>query len=372
MHALVEQLRKPSLAGRGILIVDDEPANVALLEQVLAQGGYHNFRSTTDSRQVLPLFQEFQPDLVLLDLLMPHLDGFAVLKQLGGRIGPETYLPVLVLTADVTSEAKEGALSLGARDFLTKPFDIAEVLLRIRNLLETRELHLMLLEQNSTLEQRVRERTRDLEEAQYEILDRLSLASEYRDDRTGEHTRRVGLLSERLALQMGFTAEEARTMGRAATLHDVGKIGIPDLLLLKHTGLTAEEFDVMKNHTTTGAKILSGSRFRLLQIAETIALTHHERWDGSGYSGLAGDSIPIEGRIVAVADSFDAMVNDRPYQQALAVGDALGEIQRGSGTQFDPLVVAAFLGLERHDLISVAVGVQGVRTQPCANRTVPS
>ena len=360
MQGLLDQLRRPDLAARAILIVDDEPANVALLEQVLAQGGYANFRSTTDSRQVLPLFQEFQPDLVLLDLLMPHFDGYAVMKQLCGKIGPETYLPILVLTADVTPQAKQRALTLGARDFLTKPFDITEVLLRIRNLLETRELHLMLRDQNLMLEKRVRERTRDLEEAQYEILDRLSLAAEYRDDRTGEHTRRVGLLSERLALEMGYTAEEAKTIGRAATLHDLGKIGIPDLLLLKHSELTAEEFEVMRSHTTTGAKILSGSKFQLLQRAETIALTHHERWDGSGYSGLAGNSIPLEGRIVAVADSFDAMVNDRPYQKAMPVNDALAELVRGSGTQFDPLVVAAFLGLERHDLISLAVGAQGV------------
>jgi putative two-component system response regulator len=346
-----------------ILIIDDEPANTQLLERVLTEGGFCNFRSTNDSRHALPLFQEFLPDLVLLDLSMPYLDGYALLKQLGGRVAPGMYLPILVLTADISSRAKQRALSLGARDFLVKPFDIIEVLLRIQNLLETRQLHLQLQEQNSQLEERVRKRTRELESAQYEILDRLALAADYRDDETGAHTRRVGWMSERVALALGLPAPEARIIGLAARFHDIGKIGIPDSVLLKAGPLTSVEKSLMRTHTTLGATILSGSRFPILQMAESIALTHHERFDGAGYSpGLAGESIPLEGRIVAVVDAFDAMVNERPYRKAMPVKQALDELRREAGKQFDPRVVEAFLMPGSHDLLKMADAVDHEET----------
>jgi len=370
MRTRYSQSNQLDLKAAKILIIDDEPANVQLLEQVLAQGGYVNYRSTTDSRHALPVFQEFGPDLVLLDLLMPHFDGYAVMKQLSARVEVEGYLPILVLTADITRRAREKALSLGARDFLTKPIDVTEVLLRIRNLLETRLIYQQLRRQNRTLEERVEERTRELEEVQYEILERLAVASEYRDDQTGEHTRRVGKMSEKIALAMGLPPEHAWIIGFAAVLHDIGKIGIPDMLLLKHSGLTPAEFEVMKTHTTIGARILAASRFPVLQVAESIALTHHERWDGTGYAKLAGESIPVEGRIVAVADAFDAMVNDRPYRKALSLEEALAELARSSGTQFDPQIVAALLNLESNDLLQLDAAIR----TPCEDGagTIPT
>ena len=323
-----------------ILIVDDQEANVALLEGILQRvAGSYNYKSTTDSRVVLALYSEFQPDLILLDLHMPHLDGFGVMEELKPLIPEESFLPILVLTADITPEAKQRALAGGAKDFLTKPFDSTEVRLRIENLLETRFLHL-------EMEQRVRARTRELEDAHVEVVERLALAAEYRDDDTGEHTKRVGRISAVLARAHGLPPGEVTVIRRAAPLHDVGKIGIPDSILLKPGRLTPEEFEFMKTHTTIGAKILSGGRFPLLRVAEGIALTHHERWDGGGYpQGLRGESIPLPGRIVAVADAFDAMTRARPYKAAWPVAQAVAELERCAGKQFDPKIVEAFLAL---------------------------
>jgi len=324
-----------------ILVVDDQEANIRLLERLLQRDGYTAVTSTTDPRQVLPLYAGLQPDLILLDLHMPHLDGVAVMRQLATVIPAETYLPVLVLTADATPETKQRALAAGAKDFLTKPFDPIEVLLRIRNLLATRLLYRQLQEQNQTLEARVRERTSELEAAQREILARLALAAEYRDDSTGQHTRRVGQVSAVLAQALGLPPYLVDLIRQAAPLHDVGKIGIPDPILLKPGKLTAAEFEQMKQHTAMGGHILGNSRYPLLYLAEEIAYTHHERWDGAGYPlGLSGEGIPIAGRIVAVADTFDALTHERPYKAAWSVDEALAEIERQSGRQFDPAVVA--------------------------------
>ena len=331
-----------------ILIIDDQPANTLLLEGILEEDDHQAFRSINDSRKALPVFLEYRPDLILLDLQMPHLDGFAVMKQLRPLIPPDTFFPILVLTADINPETKLQALAEGATDFLTKPFDATEAVLRIRNLLQTRTLHLQLQNQNQLLEQRVRERTADLEETQNEILERLALAAEYRDDDTGEHTKRVGQMAAEIAQALGLSEAEVELIGRAALLHDVGKIAIPDSILLKPGKLSPEEFNHMKTHTTLGAKMLSGGRFALLQRAEEIAYTHHERWDGTGYLGLSGDTIPVAGRIVAVADVFVALTNERPYKQAWPYKEAVEEIQRQSGRQFDPRVVQAFLEIIHH------------------------
>ena len=329
-----------------ILIVDDQEANVFLLEGLLQRAGYTNFKSTTDSLQVMTLFGETHPDLILLDLMMPHLDGYQVMELLKPLIPEGTYLPILVLTADVNLQAKQRALAGGAKDFLTKPFDSTEVLLRIRNLLETRFLHLQLQDQNQNLEEKVRERTRELEEARIEILERLAVAAEYRDDDTGQHTRRVGQASAALAKALGLPEAQVELIRRAAPLHDAGKIGIPDPILLKPGKLTPGELKVMKTHTAIGASILSGSRFPLLQMAEEIALTHHERWDGTGYpQGLKGEAIPIEGRIVAVADAYDAMTNNRPYHKALPPEEAWEILRDGAGRQWDESVVKAFASI---------------------------
>jgi len=332
-----------SLTTAKILIVDDQSSNVLLLESILQEEDYTAYRGITDSRQVLPMFLEYQPDLILLDLQMPYLDGFKVMNQLRARIPQGAYLPILVLTADITPEAKRKALAEGATDFLTKPFDQTEVVLRIGNLLRTRVLHLQLQNQNQLLEEKVRERTIELEETQIEILERLALAAEYRDDATGEHTKRVGQMSAQIAQVLGLSNTEVELIRRASPLHDVGKIAIPDSVLLKPGKLTLEEFELMKTHSTVGAKMLSGEQFPLLQRAEEIALTHHERWDGTGYIGLKGEAIPMAGRIVAVADVFDALTSARPYKEAWPRVEAIKEVQCQSGRQFDPSVVEAFL-----------------------------
>lgn len=337
-------------SGQRILVVDDEPANVVLLEKMLGRAGYAHVSTEADGRSALAALAEGAFDLILLDLHMPGLDGFGVMTALRDMVAADDYLPVLVLTADVTRETKTKALSLGAKDFVTKPFDRDEVLLRVRTLLHTRSLHLELKRSNDTLAQKVRERTRDLEEAQLETMERLAIAAEYRDDDTGEHARRVGEMAARVARRLGKSDDEIAQIRRAAPLHDVGKIGVSDTILLKPGRLTPEEFDAMKKHTSIGAKILSGSRSACLQMAEVIARTHHERWDGSGYEGLAGEDIPLHGRIVAVADVFDALTSDRPYKSAWSAADALAEIKAQRGRQFDPQVVDAFLQVMAEEL----------------------
>jgi putative two-component system response regulator len=328
-----------------ILIIDDQPSNVMLLEAILQEEDFTSVRSVTDSRETLSAFRDYRPDLILLDLQMPYLDGFAVLKQLQPHIPSGDFLPILVLTADITPETKRRALSEGALDFLTKPFDATEVILRIKNLLRTRALHLQLQGKNQLLDQKVRDRTAELEATQIEILERLALAAEYRDDNTGEHTKRVGEMAAQIAQFLGWSAEDVELMRHAAPLHDVGKIAISDLILLKPGKLTPEEFETMKEHAWLGAQILSGGRFPLLQMAEEIALTHHECWDGTGYLGIGGEAIPMAGRIVAVADVFDALTSERPYKKIWSLSEALEEIKRQSGHQFDPRVVEAFLNV---------------------------
>ena len=209
---------------------------------------------------------------------------------------------------------------------------------------EIRDLSARVQEQNALLEQRVRDRTRELDEAHVEMLERLAVAAEFRDDATGRHIQRVGQMAALLARQLGLPSEQVELIARAAPLHDIGKIGVPDRILLKPDALTPEEFELIKTHTTIGARILSGGRFPLLQIAEEIALTHHERWDGSGYpNGLRGEDIPISGRIVALADVFDALTSPRSYRKKRLLEQALADITQGAGTQFDPRVVEAFL-----------------------------
>jgi putative two-component system response regulator len=320
-----------------ILIVDDDEQSVRLLERILLRSGFALIRTTTDAREVLALFREFEPDIVLLDLHMPHLDGFAVMRQILSRIPEGEYFPFLMVTGDLEPNVKQQALMSGAKDFLTKPYDRVEVVLRVRNLLDTRDL-------NTRLEERVRERTQELQIAEVEIAERLALAAELRDYQSGAHTQRVGQTSEIIASALGLPAEEIELIRRAAPLHDIGKIAIPDSILLKPGLLTLEEMDTVKTHTVLGAKMLSGSSSKILQVAEEIALYHHENWDGTGYTpGLAGKGIPLVGRIVAVADVFDALISERPYKPAWPVDTALTWITEQSGKKFDPEVVEAFM-----------------------------
>jgi putative two-component system response regulator len=325
-----------------ILVVDDQEPNTRLIESLLRREGYTHVRSLTDPRHVLGAFTEFQPDLVVLDLMMPHLDGFEIMDALRPLIPEGSYLPILVLTADVTPPTRQRALAAGAMDFLVKPFDPLETLLRIRNLLLTRTLHTRLHEQNLRLEDNVRMRTHDLEATRLEVLERLARAAEFRDDATGQHTHRVGRVAADVAAALGLTEERVELIRHAAPLHDVGKIGIPDMILLKPGRLSAEEFEVVKTHTTIGARILSGGTYDLLKLAECIALCHHELWDGSGYPrGIAGREIPLEARIVSVVDAFDAMTNDRPYRRALPAEEAWDILWEGAGRLWDADVVDA-------------------------------
>ena len=325
-----------------ILIVDDEQGNVDILRRFLTRAGFTRIESTTDSREAGTLYVQHRPDLILLDLHMPHLDGLQVMDTLN-EIAEASYLPILILSADLTPEARREALSRGAKDFVNKPFQQDELLLRIKTLLETRFLYIQIQSQNQVLEAKVRERTRELIEAQIEIIERLAVAAEFRDDNTGQHTQRVGQMSALLARQLGQPDSQVSLMARAAPLPDVGKIGVPDTILLKMGKLTPAEFEVVKQHTVIGARILSGGKFPLLRLAEEIAFCHHERWDGEGYAGMRGTDIPLAGRIVAVADVFDALTQQRPYKPAWPVAEAIAEIDRQRERQFDPGVVDAFL-----------------------------
>jgi putative two-component system response regulator len=334
-----------------ILVVDDEQSNVVLLGELLRRWGLTDVVGTTNSSEVVELCSVAEPDLILLDLHMPPPDGFEVLAQLAPWIHSATPVPVLMLTADTTPEVKRRALAHGARDFVTKPFDFEEVRLRIVNLLEMRRLQSELHHHRELLEQRIRERTSDLQEARTDILERLARAVEYRDDATGEHTRRVGRTAGMTANALGLGAAAADQIELAAPLHDVGKIAIPDNILLKPGRLSEREFDQMKQHASIGAELLSGSRSPVLETAREIAFTHHERWDGAGYPrGITGQQIPIAGRIVAVADVFDALTHERPYKRASSAEDALETVLGGAGEVFDPEVVEAFAVLD-HDLL---------------------
>ncbi|HUF75009.1 MAG TPA: HD domain-containing phosphohydrolase [Longimicrobiales bacterium] len=326
-----------------ILIVDDEPDNVEVLRRILEAEGYAEIRSTNDPREVPELTLELEPDLILLDVLMPHMDGYAVLERLRQPDLNEPLRPVLVLTSDHSRQAQRDAFAAGAKDFVTKPLSPSEVRLRVRNLLETRMLHRALTEQNDLLEDRVRERTLELEEARLQILHRLARAAEYRDDDTGQHTRRVGLAAARIAKALGLSTNFVSRIRMAAPLHDVGKIGIPDSILLSANRLSKPDFEVMKTHCVIGADLLASPEVPILEMAAEIALSHHECWDGSGYpNGIDGDDVPLSGRIVAVADTFDALTHARPYKAAWSTEDALEEVRRLCGVTFDPEIVAAF------------------------------
>lgn len=341
------------LKTRSILAVDDEQLNLVLLREILNQDGYTCVTTETDPRRLTGALAGSVPDLVLLDLHMPGIDGLELLRRLAGCEGCAGGVPVIVLTADVTEETKRRALSMGARDFLTKPFDRVELLLRVRHVLEVQQLQERLREHNLTLEDQVFERTHELELERLEMLDRLALAAEFRDDGTQEHARRIGRTCGLLARALGVGELQAELIRRAAQLHDIGKIGIPDAILLKPGKLSPAEFDQVKQHTTIGAKILAGGRCPVLRVGHVIALTHHERWDGRGYPrGLAGAEIPLEGRIVAVADVFDALTHERPYKPAWPVVEAVAEVLDQAGRQFDPRVVDAFSRIDHASLLS--------------------
>jgi putative two-component system response regulator len=318
------------LRGADVLVVDDEPANVALVESILERNGFTRIRSTTDPRQFRTLFDAQRPDIVLLDLHMPHVGGLELLRQVGALLEPDEYLPVIMLSADVTARARRDAMGAGATDFLTKPFDTTEVGLRVRNHLETRRIHLRLDGQR-----------RELEGCHLQSLKRLH--DEFRDE-TDDHTERVGRTSALLARAAGVTDDLAELIEKAAPLHDLGKVGVPDSVLLKPGKLSAEEFELVRTHTTIGAQIIGETTSEVLTVARVIAETHHERWNGLGYPyGLEGEAIPLPGRVVAVCDVFDALTHERPYKRAWTVDEAVQELVTESGRFFDPELVDLFI-----------------------------
>ncbi len=336
-----------SIHNAKILIVDDEPINIRILQKALHRENYQCIDTTTDPREVDALYRKNFYDLVLLDIQMPYLDGFSVMKQLKTIDAQrKTYSPVLVLTAQTDRETRLKALQQGAKDFLTKPFDMTEALHRIYNLLEVKLLHNQAYHQNKILEQKVRHRTDALNQTRLEIIHRLGRAAEYRDNETGLHIIRMSRYSQLLGLKIGMIHEESETLLHASPMHDLGKIGIPDSILLKPGKLTKEEFDIMKQHPVIGSDILSGSNHELLSMAKTIALTHHERWDGSGYPhGIKGEAIPLHGRIVAICDVFDALTSERPYKKAWSVSETIDFMKQQSQKHFDPTLLRNFMDI---------------------------
>ena len=337
--------RRNQLGTARILIVEDDPGVVRLLEIALQRAGFPNVTSTGDPLEVELLRELVQPDLVVLDLHLPRRDGFQILEDLRAS-GGQDCIPVLVLSGDFTPEAKQRALSSGAKDFLAKPFDHVEVVLRIENLLETRFLHQELRGRNESLARTVETRTRELLTTQSEIVERLAQAVELHDDATGQHTRRVGETAARLAGALGLPLDEVELIRRAAPLHDVGKIGVPDGLLLKPGPLTIDEFEIVKTHTVIGGRILSAGQSELIHLAEEIALYHHEKWDGTGYPrGLTREEIPFAARIVGLADFCDALGHDRPYRRAWEENRIHAEVAAQAGRHFDPAIVKVYLGM---------------------------
>jgi putative two-component system response regulator len=324
-----------------ILVVAADPGLRAVLEQVLGQDGLGAVESTAPER-ALEAIASSRPRLVVLDLELAEGDGVDLLATLAPWIAADPPLPVIAVAPAAAADARRRARAAGARDFLAKPLDPTEVSARVENVLAAARL----ATQGGLMNE-------ELEQTRFESIVRLARLAEYRDDATYEHPQRVGRAAAMLAERLGLAPDAVQAIRQAAPLHDVGKVGVPDRILLKPGRLTSAEFDLMKSHTLIGADILSGSTWPVLQMAEEIALSHHERWDGTGYpGGQTEEAIPISGRIVIVADNFDALAHSRPYAEAWAPDKAAAEIRRQSGQHFDPEVVEAFGSLDLHALLA--------------------
>lgn len=358
-----------------IAIVDDEPINIKIVRKHLQGVGYEDFVTTSDSVTAFDLIARERPDVVLLDVMMPTVDGLQILRAIRADEHLR-HMPVLILTASTERGTKRDALEAGATDFLAKPVDADDLVPRLRNALIVKAHHDHLAGYSEQLRREVWLRTVELEESRLQVIHCLARAGEYRDDTTGRHVIRVGQYTTILARELGFGEAEAGMMGLAALLHDVGKIGIPDSILLKPGPLEPAEREAMKRHCEIGGRIVEpgggddewvsvacrhaaaaimalDDQHPLLTLARTIAMTHHEKWDGTGYpNGLAGDQIPIEGRIVAVADVFDALGSYRPYKPAFEPERCLEIMRQDRGRHFDPAVFDA-LGRRIGDILQV-------------------
>jgi putative two-component system response regulator len=347
-----------------IMIVDDEPLNIKILRRLLELEGFSRFITTTESPTAISLVRQEQPDVVLLDLMMPYVSGLDILTEL--RSDPEiSFIPVVILTAVTDRETRIRAVELGATDFLNKPVDASELLPRVRNVLAVKGFQDQLRNYNHDLEAAVHQQTAELEKSHRDLVRCLAQAAEYRDDDTGHHVLRVGRYARLIGEALGFDAKTLDTLEQAALLHDIGKIGIPDAVLLKPGKLTEDEFAIMRKHANfgkrilarcspdeektirrhaeVGAHILEVGTSQLLDMARIIAITHHERWDGKGYPlGLKGEDIPLVGRIVAAADVFDALSSRRCYKEPFPLDKCFEIMREQRGAQFDPAVLDAF------------------------------
>lgn len=317
-----------------ILVVDDEPSNIAILSEILSDN-YKVTAATNGAKAIQHCFSGKIPDLILLDVIMPEMDGYAVCKTL--KNDPRTRnIPILFVTAKSSIEDEKLGLELGAIDYIRKPFSPPVILQRVKN-------HLAMYNQNRVLDEMIQRRTKELHLSRREIISRLGTAAEFKDNQTGLHVKRMSIYSSLIAQKMVNDDQWCQQLLIASPMHDVGKIGIPDSILTKPAKLNETEWKIMKTHCDIGFAILDDSDSELLKLAAVIAKSHHEKWDGSGYPfGLAGDQIPLEGRIVAVADVFDALTSVRPYKKAWSIEDAIAEVDKVTGTHFDPLVTKAF------------------------------
>ena len=328
-----------------ILFIDDEPANLKLLDRMLRHEGYTNLVPVQDPRLAVLTYKQEPVDLILLDINMPYLNGYEVMEQLFALQDP-LLPPIIVLTAQSGRDFLMKALQSGARDFISKPFDRFELLARVRNMLDAQLALRMTHHQKGVLEELVRQRTHEVVASRLEVVRRLGRAAEYRDNETGKHVLRMSHSCALLAKHCGLSAERCETILHASPMHDIGKIGISDTILLKPGRLTPEERAIMETHVLIGADILDGAKTELLEVARTIALTHHEKWDGSGYPNqIKGEAIPLEGRICAIADVFDALTSERPYKKAWSVEEAVANLKGNKGLHFDPELVDVFTGI---------------------------
>ncbi len=343
-----EKPTSTDVRSHNILIVDDSEVNrLVLHDQVITLG--HTPLLAENGLVALEKVAEHQPDLLLLDIMMPKMDGYQVLARLKSD-SHMRHIPVIMVSANDEIECVADCIEQGAVDYLVKPFNSALLKARIKAALANKLLHdkeeayrEYIKQYNEKLEERVRERTRDLEETRLEVIQRLGRAAEYRDNETGQHVLRMSRYSARLAKELGMNDQECAMVKLASPMHDIGKIGIPDGILLKPGPLTKAERIIMETHTTIGGEILGGGKSQLIKMAETIALTHQEKWDGTGYpKGLKEKEIPLVGQITAICDVFDAITSKRPYKEAHSLEEALKFISEQSGKHFDPHLVKKF------------------------------